>query len=187
MAEESEHTHVSTEELSTELGGGLTFCVNHPHVETALRCNKCGDPICARCAVHTPVGYRCERCILDQQSIFFTGLPTDYIIAAVVSLLLAAVGAYIASYLGIFFAIFIGMGAGALVSDLTWRAVGRRRSRYLWLVVCGGIILATLGVSLYQYGAFSGRLIRIGSIFQLDLIIYAALAVSAAYGRLRLA
>ena len=88
--------------------------------------------------------------------------------------------------LGIFLAIFIGMGAGALVSDLTWRAVGRRRSRYLWLVVCGSIIVATLGVSLYQAGAFSGRLITYRRIFQLDLIIYAALAVSAAYGRLRL-
>ena len=36
-----------------------TYCANHPGVETSLRCNKCGKPICAKCAVRTPTGYRC--------------------------------------------------------------------------------------------------------------------------------
>ena len=31
-------------------------CVNHPNKETYLRCNKCGQPICTKCAVGTPVG-----------------------------------------------------------------------------------------------------------------------------------
>jgi hypothetical protein len=163
-----EHEHVLTDrpspELaeghSPELAEGLAFCVNHPSVETGLRCNRCGDPICARCAVHTPVGYRCQNCIREQQSTFYTGLPVDYIIAAVVSFPLAVAGAFITSLIGFFFlAIFIGPAAGALIGDITWRAVGRRRSRYLWV----------------------GYLIHIG------LIIYTALAVSAAYGRLRLA
>lgn len=175
---------MATEGHSTELADGLTFCVNHPSVETSLRCNRCGDPICARCAVRTPVGYRCKNCIKQQQAVFYTGLPVDYIIAAVVSLPAAAAGAYITSFLGfsflgLFFALFISPAAGALVADLAWRAVGRRRSRYLWLVVCGSIVVATLGVALYRSGA---------SIFSLDLGIYAVyvvMAVSAAYGRLR--
>ena len=36
-----------------------TYCANHPTVETTLRCNKCGKPICAKCAIRTPTGYRC--------------------------------------------------------------------------------------------------------------------------------
>ena len=39
------------------------YCSYHPNVETGLRCNKCGKPICVKCARRTPVGYRCPDCI----------------------------------------------------------------------------------------------------------------------------
>ena len=181
-----EHVHEPVEDPSLETATALTFCVNHPNVETTLRCNKCGDPICARCAVRTPVGSRCPKCVKEQQAIFYTGMQIDYIIAAAVSLVVGAAGAYISSLLGFFFSIFICPSAGALVADLAWRAVGRRRSRYLWLVVCGGIAVATLGVALYQAGAFAGRAVTSAGLFRLDLGIYVALAVGAAYSRLRL-
>ena len=168
------------------MGQELSFCINHPNVETGLRCNKCGDPICARCAVRTPVGYRCPKCVKEQQAVFYTGLPVDNIIAAVVSLPTAAAGAYIASLLGFFFAFFVSPVAGIFVADLAWRTVGRRRGRYLWGIVCGSIIIATLGVALYQAGAFAGRTVTTSRLFRLDLGIYVVMAVSAAYSRLRL-
>jgi hypothetical protein len=163
-----------------------TFCVYHPRVETNLRCNRCGDPICVRCAVLTPVGYRCRNCVKQQQSVFYTGLSVDYIIAAVITLPLAAIGAVIVSYLGIFLAIFISPVAGVLVADASWRAVGRRRSRYLWLVVCGAIVAATVGVVLYQGGFLAGRGLLRSMGLRLDLVLYVVMAVSAAYSRLRL-
>jgi hypothetical protein len=132
------------------------------------------------------VGYRCPRCVREQQSIFYTGLPVDYIVAAIISLPMAAVGAYIASLLGFFFAFLISPLAGALIADLAWRAVGRRRSRYLWLTVCASIIVATLGVVLYQGGYFAGRALTRALSLRIDLIIYVVMAVSAAYSRLRL-
>jgi len=182
-----EHVHEPVEDPSLETATALTFCVNHPNVETTLRCNKCGDPICARCAVRTPVGYRCPKCVKEQQAIFYTGMQIDYIVAAAISLVAGAAGAYISTLIGLFyFAIFIGPSAGALIADLAWRAVGRRRSRYLWLVVCGGIAVATLGVALYQAGAFAGRTVTTARLFRLDLGIYVVLAVSTAYSRLRL-
>ena len=181
----TEHQHVLSKQ-DPEFDQELTFCVNHPNVETGLRCNKCGDPICARCAVRTPVGYRCRNCIRHQQATFYTGLPVDYIVAAVVSLPIAALGAYIISFLGFFFAFFVSPVAGVLVADVAWRAVGRRRSRYLWAVVCGAVFVATLGVALYQAGAFSGGIVTTGELFRLDLGIFAVMALSAAYGRLRL-
>ncbi len=175
-----------SEEHSLELAEGLAFCVNHPNVQTGLRCNRCGDPICARCAVRTPVGYRCPRCVKEHQAIFYTGLPLDYIIAALISLPAAALGAYFISFLGFFFAFFVSPVAGALVADLAWRAVGRRRSRYLWLTVCGSVVVATLGVALYQAGAFSGQAVTSADLLRLDLGIYLVMALSAAYSRLRL-
>ncbi|XSG73333.1 hypothetical protein ACP8Y2_14200 [Herpetosiphon llansteffanensis] len=38
------------------------FCVNHPKEATLLRCSKCLNPMCGRCAVRTPVGWRCPDC-----------------------------------------------------------------------------------------------------------------------------
>jgi hypothetical protein len=120
------------------------------------------------------------------RSVFYTGLSVDYIIAAVITLPLAAIGAIIVSYLGIFLAIFISPVAGVVVADASWRAVGRRRSRYLWLVVCGAIVAATVGVVLYQGGFLAGRGLLRAVGFRLDLILYVVMAVSAAYSRLRL-
>jgi hypothetical protein len=174
---------VRTQEETKE---SALFCVNHPKVETSLRCNRCGDPICARCAVRTPVGYRCRKCVRQQQATYYTGLPVDYIIAALVGLPTAAVGAYIVSFLGFFFAIFVSPVAGAAVADIAWRAVGRRRSRNLWVIVCGSVVIATLGVALYQAGVFSGRPVTSRALLRPDLGIYLFMAVSAAYGRLRM-
>ena len=47
-----------------------TYCHNIPTVETALRCNKCGEYICPKCAVRTPTGYSCKSCISNQQKVF---------------------------------------------------------------------------------------------------------------------
>jgi hypothetical protein len=40
----------------------MALCKRHPAKETNLYCNKCGDPICPRCMVQTPVGARCPKC-----------------------------------------------------------------------------------------------------------------------------
>ncbi|MBV8086516.1 MAG: B-box zinc finger protein [Chloroflexi bacterium] len=37
-------------------------CVNHPNVETVVRCSRCEQPICPRCMISTPVGMRCRQC-----------------------------------------------------------------------------------------------------------------------------
>ena len=162
------------------------FCVNHPKVETGLRCNRCNDPICVRCAKLTPVGYRCKKCLQRQQSIFYTGLPIDYVIAAAISLVIASGAALLASYLGIFLAFFISPAAGVLVADLSWRAVGRRRSRYLWIAVCASIVVATMGVAFYQSGALEGHTVTSRDLLRIELGLFVAMAVGTAYSRLQL-
>jgi len=65
-----------------------TYCYIHPNVESNLRCNKCGNYICPRCAVRTPVGYRCTRCIYQQQDTYFIaiflGIPAGGLISEAV-------------------------------------------------------------------------------------------------------
>ncbi|MFU8773748.1 MAG: B-box zinc finger protein, partial [Anaerolineales bacterium] len=68
------------------------FCVNHPQTETTLRCNRCEDPICARCAVLTPTGYRCKDCIRGLQKSFDTAEWYDYGVSFILAGFLSYLG-----------------------------------------------------------------------------------------------
>nr|HID13538.1 hypothetical protein [Anaerolineae bacterium] len=120
------------------------YCVNHPSRETYLRCNKCGQPICVKCAVQTPVGYRCRDCINAQQRVFYAGFrPAHYLVAAAVALPLALVAGWLVPSLG-WYTVILGPLAGGGIANATHWAIGRRRGQYTWLVVCGCIVVGVL-------------------------------------------
>ncbi len=171
------------------------YCANHPQVATQLRCNKCGKPICTKCAVRTPVGYRCRECVRGQQAIFETALWYDYIIAGVICLPLGAISAVILSNLG-FFMFFLAPVAGGLTAELVRLAVRRRRGRYLPWVAAGTFLVGVLGttvaplllivvVSLLNGQAGGPGLNPRVLVGFLVPLIYAALSTSTLYARLR--
>ncbi len=125
----------------------LHFCYIHPTTETSLRCNKCGQYICTRCAVHTSVGYRCTRCVRQQQDVYFTIQPTDYAIAAIVSLVMSIPICFILAK-ALFLAIFLGAPAGGLISEAVVRLTGKRRGRYEAYVVGAAVLCGALIASL---------------------------------------
>ncbi len=127
---------------------GLAFCYRHPDVETGLRCNRCGRPICPKCARRTPVGFRCPDCIREQENKYYTGGNLDYVIAAVVAFPLALIAAALFTYIRFGFftlliAFFLAPAVGGLIAEAVRWGVGRRRSRHLRHIVVGCIILAT--------------------------------------------
>ncbi len=167
------------------------YCSNHPNVATSLRCNKCGKPICAKCAVRTPVGYRCKDCTRAQQQIFETAVWSDYIVAAVIAAPLAAVGGFLASRTG-FFVLFIAPAFGGIVAEAVRWAVRRRRGRYLLWVAVGAfvlgctplVVLPLLGTLLALFSGATRGLC--GGLFGLLLpLVYCAMGASTLYARLR--
>jgi hypothetical protein len=42
--------------------GDRVPCAIHRGIETALRCTRCGTPICPKCLEHTDSGAQCPRC-----------------------------------------------------------------------------------------------------------------------------
>src|SRR4030065_2669842 len=95
-------------------------CANHPDRETTLRCNRCGKPICTKCAVHTPVGYRSRECVRGQQTIFETARAIDYPIAGVVAAVGVGLGTSVLTVLSFWGLIVAPVAGGALAETIRW-------------------------------------------------------------------
>jgi hypothetical protein len=167
-------------------------CAFHPDRETTLRCNRCEKPICTKCAVLTPVGYRCKECVRGQQSVFDTARPIDFVIAAVVAAVGTGIAVALLNFIG-FWGFFVAPVVGGGLAEIVRVAVRRRRGRKLPLVatLAGGAgvlaallpTLASVFVLLLSGGGIDvlgGTLLRI--VFPL---VTGGLLLSALYYRLR--
>jgi hypothetical protein len=158
------------------------FCANHPETATGLRCNNCEKPICAKCAVLTPTGYRCRECVRGQQKSFETAQWIDYPLIFIIAGGLSFLGSWLVTIIG-FFTILLAPAAGLVIAEASRRAVSRRRSNRLFQLaaVASGLgalpfVLIAL-VSFFLSGRFSFDLIWLG--------LYLMLVPSTVYARLR--
>jgi len=162
-----------------------TFCASHPAVETSLRCNKCGKPICARCAVRTPTGYRCRECVRGQQKIFETAEWVDFALgfatAGILSFLASLLVGLISGIAGIFAwfiiaaaAPTVGMGIAEAVRSVT----RRHRSRPLFITVAVAVVLGGFPAIILNLISFSlfGLIFQAIFLFVATPVIYTRLA-----------
>ena len=167
----------------TEQTTGTLYCYVHPNRETSLRCNNCGRPICAQCAVHTPTGYRCRECVRGQQKVFNTSEWYDFVGGFVVAALLSAVAAFLVTmiggigFLGWFLIAAGAPTAGVVIAEGVRMVTRKHRSRPLFITVVIGVILGALPVILFQLLNMN----VFGILFQ---IIYLVIAVPVVYSRL---
>jgi hypothetical protein len=125
------------------------------------------------------VGYRCKECVGQQQAAFFTGGAGDYVIGGVIAAVLSGVATFLMSMLGFwFFALILGAPAGIGIAEAVRLAVRRRRSKYLWQVVGGGMALGALPA------LFVG-LISLNIWTLLTTLLFLVMAIGAAVARLR--
>ncbi|MBN1314020.1 MAG: tetratricopeptide repeat protein [Anaerolineales bacterium] len=159
-------------------------CTYHPDVETTLRCNRCDKPICLKCAIQTPVGYRCKNCIREQQDVFFGAFWYDYLLAAIVTIPLAGLASYIIFSIG-WLTIFIAPFAGLVIAEAVRLVTRRRRGRWLPLVVSVCIVTGSLpGVGFLLIGThLNPYVLPIGALIW--QVVYLFLAVSSAYYRVK--
>lgn len=165
------------------------YCHYHPDTESTLRCNRCSKPICPKCAVRVPTGYRCRECVREQQDQYFNAERYDSLIGFAtggvmgllgyigISLILALVGGFLGffTYVIIFFA---APAWGGVIAEVLRRLVQKRRGRYLAHWTIGGIVAAALIPALLA--------LFFGNIFGLlSLGLYTFLASSAVYARIR--
>jgi hypothetical protein len=154
------------------------YCANHPKTPTLLRCNRCNKPICSKCAIQTPTGYRCRECVRGQQKTFETAQWYDTPLAFTIAFVISFLGSLIAGAMS-FFVIFIAPIVGTLIAEAARTATQRRRSQRLFLIVGIGTLLGTLPWILRElfFFGFSFRLLWQG--------LYAFTVTSTAYYRIR--
>jgi hypothetical protein len=168
--------------------GTTLYCANHPEVETLLRCNRCGKPICMKCAVRTPVGYRCRECVYGQQTVFYTATRTHQItgslVAVLLGLLLGVVG-YFAGQLS-WLVLFIAPVAGGIAGEAIFRASGRKRARRFNWIGSGLLAAGALLVFLALYLVLRVLLLGYFDVWLLVWgLLFIGLAVGTVYARLK--
>lgn len=159
------------------------YCENHPHVETSLRCNRCEKPICTKCAVLTPTGYRCKECMQNQQKNFDTATWIDYILSIGIAFILTFIGSLLASRIG-FITIFLAPIAGIIIGEAIRFAVRRRRSKRLFQATAAATALGGF-LPVLSVLVFTGLSVSImGLLFFIWPIVYTVLVTSTVYYRL---
>ncbi len=153
-----------------------------------LRCNKCGKPITPEEAVQTPIGYRCRECVRQQQKVFDTSKPKDYVLGFIIAGVLSFLAGLLVSVVG-FFIFLVAPAAGVGIAEVIRLVIKKRRSKRLFKWITYGIIAGAVPLIVLDliglFLAISANRFSLFSLVPAALkILYLILAVPSAYYRL---
>jgi hypothetical protein len=115
------------------------YCSRHPQEKTVIRCASCGDPICPKCMVATPVGMKCPECGRNTNSSLSEVPASNLIGAALISLAAGYIAAIIGS-MGFLIMLF-SLPFGYFVGRTVLRVAGMKHGRKLEAATGSGIVL----------------------------------------------
>jgi hypothetical protein len=130
------------------------YCANHPDTETYLRCGKCEKPICSRCRVSTPVGFRCYDCANMQVLPTYAVRADVYVRAGLAGFVAAAITGVI---MGLFpgFEFWVALLMGIVVPESIAMAANQKRGpglRNIALLSIGfGFVLSRVVIAAYPF------------------------------------
>lgn len=118
-------------------------CSYHPNTLTRLRCTRCDKPICPRCMIGTPVGYRCPECARGPRPVVYSTSSTALVKATLIGALVAtAVGALWGAFpaWAFYCALLLGFGVAEAMS---W-AANYKRGRELQIAAASCVLLGII-------------------------------------------
>lgn len=133
-------------------------CYRHPDRETWVRCGRCDQPICTRCAMQGPVGFRCRQCGTPAYDPLTSLRPTQLAIGFGISALGGLVVGLVGGRIG-FFGLLLAWFAGGLIADSVIRFVGFKRGPRMMVGLFGGILV---GAALAFVGEAAGYASGVG-------------------------
>lgn len=139
-------------------GSEALRCYRHPDRETWVRCGRCDQPICTRCAMQGPVGFRCRECGRPARDPLTTIRPSQLAIGLAVSVGGGFVVGLFSGQIG-FFGLLLAWFGGGIIADAVIRFVGFKRGPKLVAMLFGGILVGAaaafvIGAAMYaaQFG-----------------------------------
>ena len=179
-------------EPAADADDGPLYCYRHPKSETYVRCGRCDQPICPKCAVQGPVGFRCRQCGLVKSATLASFTPQQLVLGTGVAMGGGAVIGYLGGLAG-FYSIFIAFFAGAFIAEAFVRFVGLKRGPLPRLMLYGGLLAGFAVGAVLQIGTAFGALPSEAEMpFQLwlqTMLPYMAIGIGAslagAYSRVR--
>ena len=128
-------------------------CYRHPERETWVRCGRCDQPICPKCAVQGPVGFRCRQCGLVKNASIRDFSPRQLALGVGVTFGGGALLGYLGGQIG-FFSIFISFFAGSFIAEGAVRFTGLKRGPVMRAIVYGGLLAGFLLGAAVQVSTF---------------------------------
>lgn len=152
-------------------------CHRHPNVETNLACGKCGNYVCPRCMVQTPVGVRCPDCARPTRIPTFDVRSVHYARAISAGVVVGGALGYawgtITHYLNFWGLSYILLLLAAyIVGESVSLAVNRKRSRGLGVVAVLSLVVAVV-VSVFASGGFASVWGLVGNFYGFIFILIA--------------
>ena len=166
------------------------YCYRHPNEQTYLRCGKCERPICAKCRVSTPVGFRCLECANLQVLPTYAIEPTYYLKSFIFGLVAAgAIGALMGYFPD--FEFWTALIMGLAVPEAVAAGANQKRGPGLQMVaiacIFAGFILSRVIMNITGAFSFSGISLLDALPFYLTQysVLWIALMIFLAYKRLQ--
>jgi hypothetical protein len=172
---------------------GPLYCYRHPKSETYVRCGRCDEPICPKCAVQGPVGFRCRQCGLVKSATLSSFTPPQLVLGIGASFGGGAVLGFLGGEVG-FYSIFIAFFGGGLIAEAMVRATGMKRGPIMRLLLYGGLLAGFALGAVLQVTMFMNTFIPEGAELPIEywlqtmlpyIAIGAGAALAGAYSRVR--
>ncbi len=132
-------------------------CYRHPDRETYVRCGRCDQPICTRCAMQGPVGFRCRECGRPARDPLTSIRPAQAAIGFAVAAAGGLVVGLLTSRIG-FFGLLLAWFGGGLIADGVMRFVGFKRGPRMMAILFGGIAAGALAAFAVDVGSLAASL-----------------------------
>lgn len=171
---------------------GPLYCYRHPKSETYVRCGRCDQPICPKCAVQGPVGFRCRQCGLAKNASLSSFSPRQVALGIGASFGGGAILGFVGGQVG-FYSIFIAFIAGGFIAEAMVRVVGIKRGPVMATMLYGPMLAGfALGAALQVSMSMGSLNPEIDLPFEVWLqtmlpyiLIGAGAAIAGAYSRVR--
>ncbi|HET9416369.1 MAG TPA: hypothetical protein VFP30_02400 [Candidatus Limnocylindria bacterium] len=142
---------------ATEAEPPALYCYRHPDRETWVRCGRCDQPICSRCAMQGPVGFRCRECGRPARDPLTSLRPSQLAIGLGISVLGGIVVGLFSTRIG-FFGLLLAWLLGGVIADAVIRLIGFKRGPRMMAALFGGILVGAAVVFVGEATAVAGTL-----------------------------